>query len=230
MIQAFHLSKVHSSGVKVLDNATLSIADGAFVAIIGESRTGKSTLLKMLGGEDKPSFGTLRVNHKDIYGFSSKEKREWLSEVGMIFPDLKLFPHKTVEENILFILHVKGVSGDGQKEAIGKLLVKAGLGDKVKAKPADLSSGEQQMVQALRAIISWPRLLLADDPFHGLDDKAVSILLHFFLELNKTGSTIVLSTQQMSFLEAAKKTPGETPIQWVKLENGKLYPLEEKVQ
>src|SRR5580692_1457321 len=141
MIQAFHLTKVHSSGVKVLHDAYFSAPQGSFVAIIGESRTGKSTFLKMLGGEEKPTSGVLRIDHRDIYGLSDTEKSLWLSEVGMIFPDLKLFPDKTVEENIHFILQVKGASGEGEKEAITKLLSKAGLEGKAQSKPADLSSG-----------------------------------------------------------------------------------------
>ncbi len=208
MIQAFHLTKVHSSGVKVLDDAYFSASQGSFVAIIGESRTGKSTFLKILGGEEKPTSGVLRIDHQDIYGFSDREKREWLSEVGMIFPDLKLFPDKTVEENIHFILQVKGASREGEKEAIAKLLSRAGLEGKARSKPADLSSGEQLVILALRAMIFRPRLLLADDPFQGLDDKTVSLLFRFFMELNKAGSTVVLSTQQMSFRGSQKSGRG----------------------
>jgi cell division transport system ATP-binding protein len=230
MIQAFHLTKVHSSGVKVLDDAYFSAPEGSFVAIIGESRTGKSTLLKTLGGEEKPTSGVLRVDHLDIYALSNAEKQKWLCEVGMIFPDLKLFPDKNILENIEFILQVKGAAGEGQEEAIEKLLFKAGLGSKARSKPADLSSGEQRMVLALRAMIFRPRLLLADDPFQGLDEKAASVLLKLLMELNKSGSTIVLSTQQMSFWGEAKRMAGEGSIQWVKLEQGKLHPLEEITQ
>ncbi|HTC20586.1 MAG TPA: ATP-binding cassette domain-containing protein [bacterium] len=229
MIQAFHLTKVHSSGVKVLDDAYFSASQRSFVAIIGESRTGKSTFLKILGGEEKPTSGVLRIDHRDIYGLSDPEKSQWLSEVGMIFPDLKLFPDKTVEENIHFILQVKGASGEGEKEAIGKLLSRAGLEGKAHSKPADLSSGEQSVILALRAMIFRPRLLLADDPFQGLDHKASSLLFRLFMELNKAGSTIVLSTQQMIFLEEAKKAGTETRIQWMKLDQGKLHPLEEAI-
>jgi cell division transport system ATP-binding protein len=227
MIQAFHLTKVHPSGVKVLDDAYFSASEGSFVAVIGESRTGKSTFLKMLGGEEKPTAGVLRIGHQDIYSLSESEKTQWLSEVGMIFPDLKLFPDKTVYENIHFILQVKGASGEGEKEAITKLLSKAGLEGKAQSRPADLSSGEQRMVLALRAMIFRPRLLLADDPFQGLDDKTASLLFRFLLELNRAGSTVVLSTQQLAFLQETKKSGNEAHIQWMKLELGKLYPLEE---
>jgi ABC-type ATPase involved in cell division len=225
LIQAFHLTKIHDSRVKVLDDAYFSAPEGSFVAILGESRTGKSTFLKMLAGEEKPTSGVLKIDHKDIYSLSEKEKHQWLCGVGMIFPDLKLFPDKTVAENIHFILQAKGASGEGEKEAIEKLLSNAELGGKASSKPSVLSSGEQRMVLALRAMIFRPRLLLADDPFQGLDGKTTSVLFHLLLELNKMGCTIVLSTQQMTFLEAVQGK-STLPVVWVKLENGKLEPLE----
>ena len=231
-IQAFHLTKVHSSGVKVLEDAYFSAPSGSFTVVVGESKTGKSTFLKMLAGEERPTSGTLRVDHLDLYGLTPSEKQKWLSQVGMIFPDLQLFPDKSVEENILLILHVKGVDADmsSQKQAINKLLFNAGLGAKVNAKPQDLSSGEQRMVMAVRAMIFKPRLLLADDPFQGFDDKASSTLFKLFLELNKTGTTIVLSTQQASFREkTGKATPGFSP-QLIRLEKAKLLPDEEKTE
>lgn len=225
MIQAFHLTKIHPSGVKALDDTYFSAPEGSFTLILGESRTGKSTFLRMLGGEEKPTSGLLKINHLDIYALSESEKQKWLSEVGMIFPDLMLFPDKTIEENIHFILQVKGASGEGEKEAIATLLSNAGLAGKASSKPADLSSGEQRIVLALRAMIFRPRLLLADDPFQGLDDKSISELFHLFLELNKTGCTIVLSSQPMTFLETAQNKP-ELSIHWVKLENGKIESLQ----
>ncbi len=228
MIQAFHLTKIHPSGVKVLDDAFFSAPEGSFTILEGEGRAGKSTFLKMLGGEEKPTSGVLRVNQLDLYDLSEDEKRKWLSEVGMILPDLKLFPEKTVGENMLFILKVKGVHAKGQEESIRKLLENAGLGSKLGAKPSDLSSGEQRMVLALRAMIFRPRLLLADDPFQGLSGNAASVLLKFFLELNKTGTTVVLSAQKTDPLEEARPGGGKAPFQWLSLREGKFYPLQEQ--
>jgi cell division transport system ATP-binding protein len=226
LIQAFHLSKVHPSGVKVLDDAFFSAPEGSMTAVIGESRTGKSTFLKMLAGEDEPTSGVLRINHMDIYGISRVEKQHWLSEVGMIFPDLKLFPNKTVEENILFILQVKGAASEGQKEAVAKLLSKAGLSSKASARPGDLSSGEQRMVLALRAMIFWPKLLLADEPFQGLDEKSASTLFRFFQELHKSGSTIVFTLSPDLLPEETRKAAFAAGVQWVQLERGKFQSLE----
>ena len=226
MIQAFHLTKIHPSGVKVLEDASFSFSEGSFTVVVGESRTGKSTLLKMIGGEEKPSSGVLRVDHLDPYALSPKEKQKWLSEVGMIFPDLKLFSDKTVGENVLFALHAKNAGLPGGREAAEKLLSKAGLGSKIHLKPQDLSSGEQRMVTALRAMIFSPRLLLADDPFQGLDPQASSVLYRFLVELNKTGCAVVLGTPQRAFWEEAQKSSPESPFHLVQLTGGKLFPLE----
>jgi len=224
MIQGFHLTKVHASGAKVLDDAYFSAPEGSFTVVLGESRTGKSTFLKMLGGEERPTSGTLRVDRLDPYALTPSEKNQWLRSVGVIFPDLELFPDKTVEENILFILHMKGAPSEGQKEAVERLLSKAGLGSKGPSRPSDLSSGELRMVLALRAMIFRPRLLLADEPLQGLDERTAGVLFKFLLELNKGGSTVVLSTSPSSF-PAAKAAP-EKDLRFVRLEGGKLEPSE----
>lgn len=229
MIQAFHLTKAGPSGVAILQDAYFSVPEGSFTVILGENPLATSTLFKVLAGESRPDSGTLRVDHRDIYGLSSSERRRWLLEVGIIFPDLKLFSEKMVEENILFILHAKGVSSAGQSGAILKLLSKAGMGDKLKVKTADLTLSERQMVLVLRAMIFRPRLLLAEDPFRGVEAGALATLTRFFAELNKTGTTIVLSTKQTAFWEETKKIREGLSLQWVKLEDGKIHPLEEKV-
>jgi cell division transport system ATP-binding protein len=226
MIQAFHLTKVHPSGAKVLDDAFFSAPEGSFTAILGESRTGKSTFLKMLAGEEKPTAGTLRIDHLDPYALSESERNRWLASVGMIFPDLELFPDKTVEENILFILKVKGAPPEGQREAVAKLLGKAGLGDRADVKPSSLSSGEQRMVLALRALIFRPRLLLADGPFEGLDEKAFGVLFKFLLDLHRSGTTVVLAARHASFQEEAGRIAPGAPIHWIRMEQGKFTPLE----
>jgi len=228
MIQMFHLTKVHPSGVKVLDDAFFSAPSGSFTIIVGESRTGKSTVLKMLCGEEEPTGGTLRVDYKEVYKIPSNEKKEWLSDVGLILPDLKLFPSKTIEENILFPLQMKGATLEAGREALFHLLEVTGLKAKASAKPGDLSTGEQQMVMALRAMVFRPRLLLADEPFQGLDDKAVGLLSKFLIQLNQESTTIVLAVQQPQVLAKIRNSLKELPsVEWVQLKDKKLVPWEE---
>ncbi len=226
MIQLFHLTKIHSSGVKVLDNAFLTVAEGAFVVVAGENRAGKSTLLRILAGEDKPTSGTVLIYQKSIYDLGPREKREWLAQTGFIFPDLKLFPDKTVEENVLFPLRVRGSFEEDQKIPVGKLLQRAGLEAKVHQKPSDLSAVEQRMGVALRAMVFKPQLLLADDPFLGMDEKSTLALWRLFIELNKSGSTVLISLQRSEDLAVAVDTLKETPLQMVQLKDGQLSPVE----
>jgi cell division transport system ATP-binding protein len=226
MIQLFHLTKVHASGVQVLDNAFFSVPAGAFMVVAGENRAGKSTLLKLLAGEDKPTSGTVRIDQKDIYSLSPRDKQKWLSEVGFIFPDLKLFPDKTVEENILFPLRVRGSFAEDQKIPVAKLLERAGLQAQAAHKPSDLSSGELKMAVALRAMVFKPRLLLADDPFLGMDPKSALLLWRLFAELHKSGTTILISLQRTQDLAAAGETLREIPLTMVQLQDGKLTPIE----
>jgi ABC-type multidrug transport system ATPase subunit len=227
-IQAFHLTKVHPSGAKVLDDAFFSFSEASFNIILGENNSGKSTLLKMLAGEDKPTSGVLRVGLGDPYTLSAKEKREWLNEVGMFFPDLSLFPDKTVKENILFTLQLKGIHPQGQEESIHKLLEHAGLSEKMNSKPADLSSGQQRMVLALRAMIFRPKLFLGDEPLQGLDPFATQVLLRLLGELRKTGTTLVI-TSRHAFPEVEETLPSLKGIlQWHRLAEGRLIPWEGK--
>jgi len=226
MIQLFHLTKVHSSGVKVLENAFFSVSTGAFVVVAGENRAGKSTLLKILAGEEKPTSGTVRIDQKEIYALSVPDKQKWLSEVGFIFPDFKLFPDKTVEENILFPLRVRGSFEEDQKIPVAKLLERAGLAPKSGHKPSDLSSGELRMAAALRAMVFKPRLLLADDPFLGMDEKSAHILWWLFAELNKSGTTVLVSIQKSQDLASAGDILGQIHLEMVQLQDGQLTPVE----
>jgi cell division transport system ATP-binding protein len=226
MIQLFHLTKIHPSGAKVLDNAFLTVAEGAFVVVAGESRAGKSTLLRILAGEDKPTSGTVLIHQKSIYDLSGAEKRAWLSEVGFIFPDLKLFPDKTVEENVLFPLRVRGSFEEDQKIPVGKLLQRAGLQAKAHQKPSDLSAVEQRLGVALRAMVFKPKILLADDPFLGMDEKSAQALWRLFIELNKSGTTVLISLQRGEDLAAAGNALKETALQMVQIKDGRLSPVE----
>jgi ABC-type multidrug transport system ATPase subunit len=226
VIQAFHLTKVHPSGAKVLDDAFFSFPEASFNVILGENNSGKSTFLKMLAGEDQPTSGVLRVGAGDPYAFTPREKKEWLNEVGMVFPDLALFPDKTVEQNILFTLQLKGIHPDGQRDSIRKLLENAGLAEKIEAKPADLSSGQQKMVQSLRAMIFRPKLFLADEPLQGLDSRAALVLLKLLGELRKTGTTLVVTSRQ-AFAEAGESVPVlKGVLQWYRLIEGRIIPWE----
>ena len=228
-IQGFHLTQTNASGIPFLENAYFSFPEGSYTVLLSENVLHATAFLKMLAGEHRPVSGTLRVDHQNPYAFTACQKRRWISEVGVVFSDFKLFSDRTVEENILFTLRAKGFWDKDSLDAAGLLFSKAGLSDKAKLRPQSLTAGERRLVMGLRAMIFRPRLLLADDPFQDVEEKAFEILFRFLWELNKTGTTIVLTARQTAFLEATKKTGSDLAIRWTQLENGKVYSLEEKV-
>src|SRR6185369_6190524 len=154
------------------------------------------------------------VDHHLIHELSPSGKRKWLGNVGLILPDLGLFPEKTVEENILFPLQIKGADLSEGRESLLGLLASVGLKSKARSKPSDLSSGEEQMVTALRAMVFRPSLLLADEPFQGLDEKAAGFIAGFLDQLHREGTTLVLALQQSQLFPALRALPG---IEWIQL-------------
>jgi cell division transport system ATP-binding protein len=228
-IQGFHLTQTDASGLPILEDAYFSFPEGSYTVLLSENVLAATAFLKMLAGEYRPAAGTLRIDHQDPYTFSSAQKRRWISEVGVVFPDFKLFSDRTVEENILFTLRAKGFWDEQSLSAVELLLSKAGLSDKTKSLPEALTESEKQLVMALRAMIFRPRLLLADDLFQGVEEGAFGILFKFLWELNKTGTTIVISARQAAFLEETKKIGESLTLRWVQLDSGKIYTLEEKV-
>jgi cell division transport system ATP-binding protein len=229
LIQGFHLTQIDASGSSILEDAYFSFSVGSYNVLLSENGLAATAFLKTLAGECRPPSGTLRMDHQDPYSFSSAQKRHWLSDVGVVFSDFKLFSDRTVEENIFFTLRAKGFWDEQSLSAVELLLSKAGLAVKAKLLPEALTDSEKQLVMALRAMIFRPRLLLADDPFQGMEADAFGILFRFLWELNKTGTTIVLSARQAAFLEETKKTGNQQAIRWMQIENGKIYTLEEKI-
>ncbi len=228
-IQGFHLTQTDASGMPILEDAYFSFPEGSYTVLLSENVLSATAFLKMLAGEYHPVTGTLRVDHQDPYTLTESQKRRWLTDVGVIFSDFKLFSDRTVVENILFILRAKGFWDKDSLGAVNILLNKAGLGAKANLLPEALTEGERQLVMALRAMIFRPRLLLADDPFQGVEESAFRILFKFLSELNKSGTTIVISARQAAFLEEAKKLGEGQTIRWMQLDGGKLHSLEEKV-
>jgi cell division transport system ATP-binding protein len=227
-IQGFHLTQTDASGFHILDDAYFSFPEGSYTALLSENVLSATAFLKMLAGEHRPTAGIFRVDHKNPYAFSASQKRHWLSEVGVVFSDLKLLSNRTVEENILFTLRAKGFWDKPSLDAVGVFLSKAGLADKAKLRPTHLTAGEKRLAMVLRAMIFRPRLLVADDPFEEVEEKYFGTLFRFLWELNKTGTTIVLTARRTEFLEESKKTGNNLAIRWTQLENGKVYSLEEK--
>src|SRR5437016_13381689 len=154
-----------SSEVKALDDVSVAIAEGEFVAIQGTSGSGKSTLLNLLGGLDRPTSGDVPFDSQPLAPFTKKQMARYRRfSVGMIFQNFNLIPTMTAVENVRLALAFGGLRGVARKERARDLLDRVGLSDRMDHRPAELSGGEQQRVAIARALGNRPRVLLADEP------------------------------------------------------------------
>lgn len=200
ILKVENLSKIYGSGdaaVKALDNVSLSVKQGEFVAIVGASGSGKSTLLHIIGGVDRPSSGKVFVDGTDIYSLDESRLAIFRRrQVGLIYQFYNLIPVLDVEENITLPLLLDGRKPD--KTQLDELLAMLGLTDRRKHLPNQLSGGQQQRVSIGRALVSSPALMLADEPTGNLDSKnSAEIMSLLRLSNQKFGQTLILITHDM---------------------------------
>lgn len=193
MIELHNISKTYPAGDGVfyaLREISLDIGEGQYISVTGPSGAGKSTLLNILGGMTRPDQGEVLVNGKQLYHLSEKERNEYRRvKIGFIFQQFHLIPYLNVYENILM-----GATWKNDKANIQTLLKRFQLESKSKHYPSQLSVGEKQRVALIRATVSSPILILADEPTGNLDPENSKIILDFFREYHKKGKTIILVT------------------------------------
>jgi len=199
LLSAHEVSKIYQMGansVTALDNVSLDIGEGEFVAIQGTSGSGKSTLLNMLGGLDHPSKGEILFASKPLGPFTKKEMARYRRfSVGMIFQNFNLIPTMSARENVSLALAFGGLRGQQRRERSSELLARVGLGDRLSHKPSELSGGEQQRVAIARALANNPKVLLADEPTGNLDSIRARELLALLRDMvNQDALTIVMVT------------------------------------
>ena len=196
LLEAREVSKVYQMGttsVTALDNVSMAIDEGQFVAIQGTSGSGKSTLLNMVGGLDHPSTGDVYFNAKPLGPFSKKEMARYRRySVGMIFQNFNLIPTMTAEENIKLALAFGGLRGLQRRKRAKELLERVGLSDRLTHRPSELSGGEQQRVAIARALANNPKVLLADEPTGNLDSTRAHELLALLREMVGRDSLTIL--------------------------------------
>ena len=189
--------------VTALDNVSLSIDEGQFVAIQGTSGSGKSTLLNMVGGLDHPSSGDVYFNARPLGPLSKKEMARYRRfSVGMIFQNFNLIPTMNAEENIKLALAFGGLRGAQRRKTATELLSRVGLADRLTHRPAELSGGEQQRVAIARALANNPKVLLADEPTGNLDSTRAHELLALLREMvSRDSLTILMVTHDRELAE-----------------------------
>ena len=195
--------KVGKENVSILKNISFEVEDGEFLSIMGPSGGGKSTLLYLLGGLDKPTTGNVLINNKDISTLSHKEiSKIRRSEIGFVFQFYNLVPNLSVEDNIMLPLILDGKKIKDYKKKLKDILRIIGMENKSKLTPRELSGGEQQRVAIARALIFDPKIIFLDEPIGNLDSKSGTNIMNLFRKINKEfGTTLVQVTHSAEAAE-----------------------------
>lgn len=217
LLRVEHLSKIYGAGenqVKALDDVSLSVEKGEFVAIVGASGSGKSTLLHLLGGVDRPTSGKVYINGTDIFAMNDDELAIFRRrQVGIIYQFYNLIPILNVEENMAIPMELDGRKVE--KAQMDDMLLRLGLTERRTHLPNELSGGQQQRTSIGRALITRPSIVLADEPTGNLDTKASNEIMHLLETSNRElNQTIIMITHNMELSKAADRT--------IMIEDGKI--------
>ena len=205
LIRIKNVKKVYKNGVTAVNDVSLNIKKGEFVFIIGETGCGKSTLIKMLYREEKPSSGQILLGGIDVGKLRNRKVYKIRRKLGVVFQDFKLLPKLTVYENVAFALEIFGLPKDEIHKKVIKVLDLVGLKAKLNQYPTNLSGGEQQRVAIARAIVNGPKLLICDEPTGNLDPKTSMEVMNVLEAINKLGTTIIMVTHDIQIVNALKK-------------------------
>jgi len=206
VIKFENVTKVYSKSDRpALDNISLEVEKGEFVFLVGLSGSGKSTFLRLVLREEKPTSGKIHVAGKDLTTLSNWKVPELRRQVGTVFQDFRLLPNKTVSENVAFTLHVLGFSRKEIAREVPEVLELVGLEDKGDRKPGELSGGEQQRVAIARAYVSNPAILIADEPTGNLDPATSVGIMKLLDRINREGTTVVMATHDAGIVDQMRK-------------------------
>ena len=210
LIELRDVYKIYGEGleseVRALDGVSLDIEKGEFVAVVGQSGSGKSTMMNVLGCLDIPTRGTYRLDGVDVRDLSDKElSRIRNKQIGFIFQQYNLIQNLTVLENVELPLIYQGIDPIDRRELAIQALKRVGLADRAQHKPTQMSGGQQQRVAIARAISTHPPIIMADEPTGALDSRTGHEVLGFLQQLNKEGSTVILITHDNGIAATARR-------------------------
>ena len=222
MINFDNVSKQYkNSNTPALNEINLNIEQGEFVFLVGQSGSGKSSLLRLLLKEEKPSSGTVTVNGINVAKLPNRKVPAFRRTMGIVFQDFRLLPGKTVFDNVAFGMEVIGKSKKEIQQRIPAILDLVGLDEKAHRLPSELSGGEQHRVALARAFVNQPKLLLADEPTGNLDPATSVGIMKLLDRINRTGTTIVMATHDVAIVDQMRK-------RIVQMESGKIIRDQER--
>ena len=222
MISFDDVSKLYpNSNAPALEGINLNVEQGEFVFLVGASGSGKSSLLRLLLKEEKPTSGTVTVDGINVAKLANRKVPAFRRTMGIVFQDFRLLPGKSVFDNVAFGMEVIGKSKKEIEQRIPALLELVGLEEKSHRLPSELSGGEQQRVALARAFVNQPRLLLADEPTGNLDPSTSIGIMKLLDRINRTGTTIIMATHDVAIVDQMRK-------RIVQMENGKIIRDQER--
>ncbi len=204
MIQLRSVTKKYKNKY-ALKSVDLDILSGEFVFIVGKSGAGKSTLIKMLYKEETPTSGTVIIGGINIANLPPEKVPNLRRCMGIVFQDYKLLQNQTVYDNVAYVIRTLGISSKEVHARVTGALKVVGLIDKMKARPSELSGGEQQRVSIARAIVNGPPLLIADEPTGNLDPKNSLEVMQILDQINQRGITVIVSTHDQNMVNYFRK-------------------------
>lgn len=204
------------TSVPALNDVSLTVNEGEYVAIMGPSGSGKSTLMNVIGCLDKPTSGEYFFEDKNVLNLKDRQMSDLrLNSIGFVFQSFYLMNEENAIENVALPLSYAGVKKKERERRAIEALIRVGLADRVKFRPDQLSGGQKQRVAIARAIVNNPKVLLADEPTGALDQKSGAAIMDLFQKLNEEGTTIIMITHDANIASHAKKT--------YRIVDGKLY-------
>ena len=205
IIELKGVSKTYPTGTHALNDVNLTVHKGEFVFVVGSSGAGKSTFMKLLMREEKPSAGEIIVNGYKLNKLRHKDIPMLRRTMGIVFQDFRLIPNMNVFDNVAFSMHVVGASKQQIRKKVSHVLSVVGLSGKARSKSAELSGGEQQRVGLARALVNNPSLIIADEPTGNVDPNMSYEIVEMLTEINKMGTTILMVTHEHQLVRDFKR-------------------------
>jgi len=191
----------YGPGSEVLSDVSFRLQPGSFHFLTGKSGAGKSSLLKLIYLAQRPSRGQIQIMDEEVNAASRETLVSLRRRVGVVFQDYRLLEHLSTFDNVALPLRIKGADEDQVKREVSELLAWVGLADHMHELPSTLSGGQKQRAAIARAVITTPKILLADEPTGNVDDEMADRLMQLFIELNKVGTTMVIATHDTRWVD-----------------------------
>ncbi len=202
MIYFDKVCKIYSDDCVALEDVSLTIEPKEFVSIVGHSGAGKTTLIKMILAEEKPSRGKIFFESKEVHKLKGRDITELRRKIGTVFQDFRLLPNKTVYENIAFAMEAAGRTDEEIEADVPHVLELVDISGKIYSFPGELSGGEKQRVAIARAIINQPDVIIADEPTGNLDPANTHEIIQILKKINDLGTTVIITTHNRGVVES----------------------------